>query len=157
MPFWSLIQFFINIFIKIFITFPLFLFGLVLAFTNKQLSNLFSNTNNPTKNITKCKLILGLIFSPFAMFWIYCAYAVAKSLPFANQLFIQNIKIFGISPTPWWCFMLIAIGYILLVFISITEELGLYGCLFTLFNVAAFNNQSCQNYFVNTSIILFIL
>ena len=152
---WSLIEFLLNILLKIFVVFPLYLFELLLNFLKTFLEGLFSLLGNPQEIINKCKITIGIIVFGFSVFWLYCGYAVFKSLPFSNGNFIQSIQIFGTS-FDWWAYIIIAFGYIIFCIISLSKELGLLAVVFTIFNIVSFNNKNCLEVFLITAIIFLI-
>ena len=60
---WSLIEFLLNILLKIFVVFPLYLFELLLNFLKTFLEGLFSSLGNPQEIINKCKITIVSITS----------------------------------------------------------------------------------------------
>jgi len=154
--FWGLIEFLINILLKIFIVFPLYLFRLLLNFIKLQLTKLFSNTKNQNESIKKFKFILAILFIGYSIFWFYCAYAFANKLPFLNSEFMQSIQIINNFPSSILVFLLIPLGYMIFTIISLTEELGFLGTILTVFNIIAFMDTNVVKIFTNTTAFLFI-
>ena len=150
-PLWSLIEILLNVFIKIFIVFPLYLLDLLLEYTKNIFEKLFSNYANPQDNIIKCKLLVSIIIIIFSLFWFYCSYAVYNNLSFVNSRIIQSFSV-----QYWWLFILIALGYIVFSSISIYKELGFWAIALTIFNIICFIDKTCFNIFATVTITFLI-
>lgn len=155
-PLWSLIEVIINILIKIFIVFPLYLFSLILKLTNSFFNGYFENVENSENKIKNYKYVLGIIVLLLSAFWLYSTYCMWKMLPFSNSNFIKSISIFGFHATEWYAFLLITLGYTLFCIISLLFEFGFWAIVFSVFNIIGFFNKDCLILFSDTATVAFI-
>ena len=96
-PLWSLIEFLINVLIKIVVVFPVYLCSQLLNFTKLKIANFISNTNVTNDKIQSYRYVIAIIFFIIALFWLYCTYALFKGSAFASQQFMQSVTIFGLN------------------------------------------------------------
>jgi len=146
---WSFVQFLINILIKIFIVLPIYLLKIIFNFITTVIYRNYPQINK-TK-ILKYKFILGIFFLLLSVFWFCCTMGVYNATSIVNTKFISNV--IDIVNKNWEMFALISLGYTLFVFISLFEELGILGVLYSGINIIGFYNKKWLYVFVIMALI----